>query len=232
MVAFLGRVFPIWLAAACVVAVVAGCGSGADSVRNAESGRNSLVAEELPVAEIPTRWATANARDLNALIASSGTVFVGEVTGLREQRTAELGDPSGAGGSASGTNPGKEGAGRRQASIPISVFEVTVVRSLAGGLAEGETAALEQLGGVITRADGTRARVMLEGDEPLTIGARYLIFATVRADGVLTSAPFGRFKVSDGGSVAPLDGWSGLPVARQLDGVSVDEAAREVQSVR
>ena len=220
------------LAAACVVAMVAGCGASGDSARNAEGGSNPEVAEELPVVEIPARWASANAQDMKTLITSSGTVFVGEVTGLSEQRTVELGGPAGDGGPSTASNSVKSAAVRRQASIPISVFQVTVVRSLAGGLAAGETAALEQPGGVITRSDGSRARVAFEGDEPLTIGTRYLIFASVRGDGVLTSAPFGRFTVRDGGSIAPLEGWSGLPVARQLTGVNVDEAAGEVQNAR
>jgi hypothetical protein len=228
--ASLGRVFPVLFTAACVVAVIAGCGSGGDSASNAEVGRDSEVTADAPVVEIPTRWASANARDMKTLIASTGTVFVGEVTGLSEQRTAQLGGPTSAGDASPGDNPGDAGTGRRQASIPISVFEVTVVRSLAGGLAEGQTATLEQPGGVITRTDGSQARIILDGDEALTIGTRYLFFASVRGDGVMTSAPFARFTVRDDGSIAPLSEWSGLPVASQLTGVGLDDAAREVQA--
>ena len=129
----------------------------------------------------------------------------------------------------SAPKPAGDGA-ERHASFPISVFQVKVVRSIVGDLTVGQSVALEQPGGLITRTDGSRARIVLEGDEPIQVGTRYLMFTYVRADGTLASSPFGRFIVGNDGSIAPLGKWASLPVARQLDGASVEEAAGEVQA--
>jgi hypothetical protein len=219
------------LSAAALVAVLAACGSSGDSDQDIQGGRNSPVVGDLTVVEIPTRWATANAQDMKTLLASSDAVFVGEVAGLIEQRNVEFGGPTSAADAPPAANPGKDAVARR-ASVPISVFQVTIVRSIAGGLTEGQKASVEQPGGVITRSDGSQAQVVLDGDELLTPGTKYLFFASVKGNGALTSAPFARFTVRDGESLAPLDGWSGLPVARQLNDRSVDEAADTVRNAR
>jgi hypothetical protein len=200
-----------------VLAVVFGCGSGDDSAQNADPGNNS-VASDLPVNEVPTRWASGNARDLPTLIASTGTVFVGEVVALNGQRTQPVGR-----GAVTGEGP--------RANFPISEYQVVVRRTLVGGLQEGDSVRLEQPGGVTSGADGSRARIMLEGDEPFEVGVTYLIFGSLREDGVLTSSPFGRFVV-DNGSLKALEHWTDLPVARQLAGDSVEAAGREIQGAQ
>ena len=163
---------------------------------------------------------------MRALLASTGQAFVGEVTALASERNVEIGSGSFADES---DGPIKRAPGR-QASVPISQFTVTVVRSLAGDLIAGQSVVLEQPGGVITRADGSQAQVVLGGDEPIQTGQTYLFFASSRADRVLTSSPFGRFAVQDDGSLAAPSHFSEVPVARQLAGLSVDEAASEVQN--
>jgi hypothetical protein len=221
----LGRFLAILFGAACVVAAVSACGSSGDSARNPDDGRNSVVADDVEVVEVPTHWASGNAADIKTLIASTGTVFVGEVRAV-SQRTAQIGGEL-PGGEATGANSGKPG-GRQPASFPISTFEITVVRPLAGGLSAGQAVKLEQPGGVTTQTDGGQARIQLEGDEPLEVGRTYLIFASARADGVLTTAPFARFAVGEDGSLASLSEWADLPAARELSGASIDEAASEV----
>ena len=216
--ASLARVLLALLAVACVVALTVACGSGDDSVRDDASGSEPVAAEDLPLVEIPTRWASANARDMQTLIASTGTVFIGEVTGV-SQRITEVGAaPSG--------GPG------RPAAVPISQFQVTVVQSLRGAPVAGESVVVEQPGGVTTRVDGSQARIVLEGDEPIQVGRTYLFFASARADGILTTAPFGRFVVGADGSLESPGAFSASGVARQLSGLSLEEAAAEVRNAR
>jgi hypothetical protein len=215
--AFLGRFLPIAIATAALLAFVAGCGSGDDSAEDADDRRNSSVTSDVPVNEVPVRWASANARDLSTLLRSTGTVFVGRVTALNGQRTQQIGRGA--------VVPGNGGP---SASFPISEYEITVVRPLRGAPPEGSTLPLEQPGGLITRTDGTPGRIALAGDEPFGVGKTYLIFGSLREDGVLTTAPFGRFTFDDG-AASPLEGWAHLPVAQHLTGRSIEDVAREVQ---
>jgi len=215
------------LACLCLSLLLAGCGSGAGSVRNQEPGRNALVPNDTPIVEVPARWASANARDVQTLVQTTDAVFVGEVTALTGQREERLGIIE---SESTGSNPPRKPATRRPVDFPISVYEVLIQRSLAGAPAEGSDVVLEQPGGLITRADGSQARVILEGDEMLEAGRTYLFFASVKDDGVVTSAPFARFVVSDDGSLAPLKSWADLPAAQRLASLSVDEASIEVQA--
>jgi hypothetical protein len=218
--ASLGRFLPIAIAAVTVLAFVAGCGSGGDSAENADDGRNSSVAANVPVNDVPVRWASANARDLPTLLRSTGTVFVGRITALKGQHTQQI-----------GRGAVVPGSGGPSVSFPITEFEVTVVRSLQSGLEEGSSLALEQPGGLITRTDGTPGRIALEGDEPIDVGKTYLIFGSVRADGVLTTTPFGRFVVENG-RASPPEGWEHLPAAKQIAGRTIDDVALEVENAR
>ena len=91
---------------------------------------------------------------------------------------------------------------------------------------------MEQPGGVTTRVDGSQARIVLEGDEPIQVGGTYLFFASARADGILTTAPFGRFVVGADGSLELPGAFSASGVAKQLSGLSLEEAAAEVRNAR
>ena len=103
-----------------------------------------------------------------------------------------------------------------------------VEKPIVGELAPDSTVTLEQEGGLSANSDGTEVRIVLSGDEPLSVGRRYLFFASRKANGSLVSAPFERFLVSDGGNLAGLPGWSHLPAVKQLSGISVDEATNEI----
>lgn len=216
------------LACLCLSLLLAGCGSGADSVRNQEDGKNTLVPDPAPVVEVPARWASANARDVRTLVQTTDAVFVGDVTALTGQREERLGP---AGNESAGSNPAQKPATRRPADFPISVYEVLVQRSLRGALAEGSTVVLEQPGGLTTRTNGSQATIILEGDQMLEAGSTYLFFANVQPDGAVTSAPFARFVVSNDGSLAPLESWADLPAAQRLASLSVEDAVVEVQAV-
>lgn len=146
---------------------------------------------------------------------------------LSGQRTEQIGsDQSDAPNDAANPKP----AARQFPAFPISLYEVRVVRSLAGAPAEGSTVVLEQPGGATTRADGSRVYVRLEGDEPVEVGATYLFFANVNAEGNMTSSPFGRFAVSADGSLTPLKAWETLPVARELANRTLEEAAGDIEA--
>jgi hypothetical protein len=172
---------------------------------------------DIPVVHIPTRWATGNGNDLRTLVASSATVFVGQVAELKETRVE---DPFGGAGP-SGDRP----------SLPVSVFEVQVETSLAGEAAAGTTVIVEQVGGVLANPDGSRTRFVFGGDEPLAVGERHLFFAARKSNGSLAAAPFGRFEVSGHGTLATAPQWADLGVARELSGLRVDQAKREIARV-
>jgi hypothetical protein len=213
----------IWLlipGAAALSLFVFACGGASDSSpRDAvpSDPAHSHEDSDIPVVHIPTRWATGNASDLRTLVASSATVFVGQVAELKETRVE---DPFGGAGP-SGDRPG----------LPVSVFEVRVQTSLAGEAAAGSTVVVEQVGGVLANPDGSRTRFVFGGDEPLAVGERHLFFAARKSNGSLAAAPFGRFEVSGDGTLATAPQWADLGVARELSGLRVDQAKREIARV-
>jgi hypothetical protein len=169
--------------------------------------------------EIPTRWASANARDLRTLVAASDEVFVGRVVRLEGQTDQPV--------------PGAGGVGERQpTTFPVSRFEVRVVRQATGGLGAGTMVIIEQAGGVTTQPDGTEARLILDGDEPLKVGATYLFFATRKPNGSLTAPPFGRLVVGASGRLDPVGPWSSLGAIQELTGLSPDEGAMRAEAAR
>jgi len=207
------------LAAAGLSLFVFACGGGSDSPRDAVPSEPAHSHEEsdIPVVHVPTRWATGNASDLRTLVESSATVFVGRVAELKETRVE---DPFGGAGSA-GDRP----------SLPVSVFEVQVETSLAGEAAVGTTVIVEQVGGVLANPDGSRTRFVFGSDEPLAVGERLMFFAVRKSNGSLTAASFRRFEVSGDGTLASAPQWADLGAARELSGLRVDQAKREIARV-
>jgi hypothetical protein len=207
------------LAGAGLSVFVLACGRGGDATSGDAVPSDAATSHEdhIATAHIPTRWATGNAKDLRTLVATSGTVFVGRVTELKETR---LEDPFGGAGP-SGNRP----------SVPVSLFAVAVESAVAGGAATGSTVIVEQVGGVSAGQNGIPTQFVLGGDEPLAVGARYLFFATTGSSGNLTTAPFGRFEVSGDGTLAGAQQWADLGAISQLDGLRVDEARRQIARV-
>jgi hypothetical protein len=166
--------------------------------------------------EIPTRWASANARDLRTLVRTSDEVFLGRVTRLLGQSEAD--QPPGASGS--------------RAPLPLTRFEITVTRALSGTLAAGDAVVIEQIGGTIEVSGGGRATMVLEDDEPLENGAQYLFFADYKPNGNLTAPPFGRLQAGQDGSLQPLAPWGDLGALRELTGLSASDAAARIKERR
>lgn len=198
---------------------VLACGGGGDATSRdaARSEASTFHEDHTTTVHIPTRWATGNAKDLRTLVASSGTVFVGRVTELKETR---LEDPFGGAGP-TGDRP----------SVPVSLFTVDVESAVAGEASLGSTVIVEQVGGVSAGPNGIPTQFVLGGDEPLAVGARYLFFATTGSSGNLTTAPFGRFEVSGDGTLAGAQQWADLGAINQLSGLRVEEARHQIARV-
>ena len=214
--------FRLWGALLALIAagsLVAGCGgSGGQSAGSSvPPSRDETHGEDgVPVVHVSTRWISDNASDLTTLTRSVDVVFVGSVAEFKGERFE------------SAIQPTPEMGGRLSNEFPISLFAVRVEKPIVGELAPDSTVRLEQEGGRSANSDGTEVRIVLSGDEPLSVGRRYLFFASRKANGSLVSAPFERFLVSDGGNLAGLPGWSHLPAVKQLSGTSVDEATNEI----
>jgi hypothetical protein len=214
------RANPSWLiilAIAGLSAFVFACGDDKDSPHHdavSTEPASSHEEGEMPVVHVPTRWATATASDLRTLVDSSGTVFVGRVAALQETR---LEDPFGGAGP-SGERP----------RLPVSLFDVLVEASIAGGALAGATVVVEQVGGVAPNPDGSRTRYVFGGDEPMAVGERYLFFAATNSSGNLVTAPFGRIAVGQDGTLNPSATWMELGAVRQLAGLRVEDAGHEV----
>jgi hypothetical protein len=129
-------------------------------------------------------------------------VFAGEVIGVLEQRSVSAGE-------------GDDGA------LPLSVFVIRVDAS-AGEPAVGSVIQFEQLGGVADAANGP-VHVVLEGDEPLTVGQGYVFVARRDGPGTFSAPAFARYPVEDGRLAAP-EGWDETGAAQALAGLTVDEA--------
>ena len=214
--------WPLVLAFAGLSLFVFACGSGGDvSQRGGHGGETTAIqGEELPTIELPSLWDWGIAERLGTLTGSADVVFKGNVVALKGQRAAlsraggvELGAPA-----------------PRWADFPISQFEVRVESVASGNLTPGGAVTFEQAGGVQTRHDGTRVRLMLEGDHPIQVGATYLFFGSVQEDGSIEAPPFGRMEVQADGSLAAEASWAHLGALAQLSRMRVGDAEREVSA--
>ncbi len=202
-----------------LISLLTACSGGAPAPGASTSGSGG----DVPTVSVDTRWASANGRDLKTLLATNSQVFVGRVSRLIDQRDEPVfgSDAAPIASPATGTeNP----------AFPISRFEVAVLRPLKGDLQSGAVVTIEQPGGLSQQSDGTTARLILEGDEPLAPGSEYLFFASQKANGSLTAAPFGRFAVDAGGHLQSPPAWAGLGGVQQLSGKSVDEVKGEIDA--
>jgi hypothetical protein len=209
------------LAAAGLSLFVFGCGGGTDEPTNGTQPgghHHSAHGHELPTIELPSLWDAGSADRLGTLIGSADVVFRGNIVTLKGQRTA-LSQPGGA----------ESGAPRpRWGDMPVSQFEVLVESVVSGSITPGTSVTLEQLGGVQTGPDGTRVRLMLEGDEPIEVGQTYLLFGSFQDDGSLVVAPFGRMKVGPHGSLAAEPGWEHLGALADLSRRNLGDAERQI----
>jgi hypothetical protein len=121
---------------------------------------------------------------------------------------------------------GDETAQRGPQGFPVSRFNVEVITPLHGSLVSDQVIVVEQLGGQIETANGTR-HLLLDGDSPISVGDVYLFFARAKPNGTYSSPPFARFPVQSGRIAAPV-GWEDIGAAGLLDGRSVSDAKQEV----
>jgi hypothetical protein len=205
------------LAIAGLSVFVLACGGGGQTPGAAEpAGHHAPVpGEDLPIVVLPARWAWGDAEHLGTLISSADVVFRGTVVALRSQKPV--------GGEAAAGGP-------RWADFPVSQFEVGVESVISGNLTPGTSVILEQLGGVETRPDGTRVRLMLKGDQPIQAGQKYLFFGSFQGDQTIETPPFGRMRVGENGSLAAEAGWEDLGALAQLSRLQLGDAEREISA--
>lgn len=174
------------------------------------------------VVEVPTRWASANARDLSSLVSSSDEVFFARVDALTKVRDETI-LPG-----ADSQVPGK--AGRAASTLPISVYELIITRPLGGERSAGSTVTFEQVGGVVDQG-GEAVRLMLDGDPPVEVGKEYLFFVSRKPNGTLSAPPYGRLEVANG-RLSPVSRWAGLGALQELSQITAAEAEREIDAGR
>lgn len=167
---------------------------------------------------IPARWASAQAHDLPTLIDATGTVFVGTVLRVEDQRVEDLLPP------AARAQDGSTGRG----TVPVTVFRVSVKQVITGSAADEEL--VEQIAGTITGPDGSVTNVISDGDERLETGETYLFFSFRKQNGALTSPPFARFSIDEAGRLSIPGLWSDLGATRALINESVQSAASAVRA--
>ncbi|HSP55953.1 MAG TPA: hypothetical protein VLS25_10240 [Dehalococcoidia bacterium] len=190
---------------------VAACSSGSPGVPTPNSEDATFAGGGgLETLTVPARWSATSAADLPTLIRSSDAVFQGKVVREGEQRTEPLSQHLSA-----------------NTQIPISSFEVRVERVISGDIAPGEAVSIEQVGGVLSRQDGSRHALVLEQDQLLVVGEQYLLFAVRGDNGTLTSPPFGRWRVA-GGRLKSLPAWEGTGASKALDGRSLADGLEAV----
>jgi hypothetical protein len=193
------------IAPVALLVALAACGSGSSSgetTRHTETDPDGL-----PVAHVAARYATALAADLDTLVASTDTSFVGEVVGTASQRELTFGDT--------------------ERSVPVTTYLVRVDES-NGEPAVGAIVETEQMGGVVKDSQGNDVRVALEFDAPMYTGDRFLFVATDHGD-YFTASAFARFPVRNGRIAAP-EAWQDLGASRELAGATVAEALELVGS--
>lgn len=179
-----------------LLASIAAAGLVATALRPGDDGGS------LPTISVAPLWSTAAGADVEALTDAYPAVFVGTVQARTGQRDAPIapGSPDGA-------------------SLPISLFDVHVDESMSVDVETGAVVTVQQAGGIITRSDGTEARVVIENDAPIVVGETYLFFATwaPSGSGALVTAPYSRFPVDDGVVAAPAV-WRNLYAVQEIAG--------------
>lgn len=211
------RLLPLVLGTLLISLLLAACGGSSEP--------STADVSSPPVIEIPARWASADASSIDVLSNASDMVILGRVTRLASQQNEALAPNS----APAVPVPGKPARESTGTTIPISTFEVTVTDVLSGSAAAGDTVTVEQLGGVIADADGKPALIVLENDKRIEIGTTYLFFLKRGTDGTLTSAPFGRFVLSDTGFAA-MPAWQSTGAASEIARSSAAEVKEKVSA--
>ena len=155
-------------------------------------------------------------------------VFVGRVKNVRVESVSTAGRP---------VDPLTEPtvAGKPPAQLgptqKISFYSMEVVQSLseeapvAGSEVTFAVSGAEEVG-----SDGIVRRFVASGDDLLSVGGEYLLFATEEPSrpGVLVAAPWGKFVVDDGGLSPLIPNWSRLGFIQELEGLHPREVARRI----
>ncbi len=210
-----------------IFAVLAACGGGV-SQQSGEPAAASL--DQLPVAELGTRWATDRAASLETLVAWTDWQFTGEVIGLDHQEAVNL-VPDVPGATPAPPHPDKPvPANDGPPPLPVSYWEVRVTEAIAGDLNPGDTILVRQMGGIHEQSDGSLIRVQFESDPPLEPGEEYLFFTQASSNGVVQTSPLKRLRVETDGSYAAEADWADLGAMAELSSLSSSGAKSAIQA--
>lgn len=209
-----------------ILALLAACGGASQP----SSDPASASLDELPVAELGTRWATDRASSLNVLVASTDWQFTGEVIGLDHQETVDL-VPDVPGATPAPPHPDKPlPANDGPPPLPVSYWEVRVTEVIAGDLSPGDTILVRQMGGIHEQSDGSLIRVQFESDPPLEPSEEYLFFTQASSNGVVQTSPLKRMRVAGDGSYTAEAGWAELGAMSEISSLSSFSANKAIQA--
>ncbi len=219
---------PLLLVPLCLVlTALAACGS-AGSQPSAEPGTAAI--DDLPIAKLGTRWATANAQSLQTLVASTDWQFTAAVIGLDHQEEIDL-VPDVPGATPAPPHPDKPiPANDGPPPLPVSYWEVRVIEVLSGDLSPGDAILIRQMGGVHKQSTGEIIRVQFEDDPPLEPGEEYLFFTQASANGVVQTSPFMRMQVAADGSYSAEAGWAETGAMAEISSLSSPEARSAIRA--
>lgn len=215
----------MWRLAGVAVTILSLVISAAIIVEHSTKDTSDGASDPNAIEYVEARWASASARDLRTLLASTDAAFVGRVIESLPQRlepppaTSDSVQPS-------GDKPDSKGP----PGFPVSRFNVEIDTPVHGDLASGEVVVIEQLGGQMETSEGIR-QVLLEGDSSIGVGDVYLFFVRQKENGTYASPPFARFRVESGRVAAPV-GWEGIGAGGILSGRSLPQALQEVTNAR
>jgi len=172
--------------------------------------------DEIPVVRVSAQWAAGPATDVALLLETYPTVLVGPV----DKRI--------------GQSDGDLTSGLEQLNafpeLPVTFFDVTVEVALSNDISVGDSLTVQQAGGIVTLASGQNARLLLEQDEALVVGNKYMFFLTPSPidENVLVTSPFARLSMSGDGRFEPLPGWENMAAMSTLAELNIQQAGAVV----
>lgn len=176
-----------------------------------DSSDDGPASGSIPVINVPTRWASAFASDIETLNGWAPVTIAGSVESLVETRQQPLLPPEAA------------ISGGRSAELPVSIYTVRVTQSIRGGLTAGDLLNVQQPGGISQRSDGSQQRFILEFDEPLQVGGSYIFWLQTSGEGLYSTSPFSRMRQVDGAFEA-IPAWKELGALKALTGLPAQQA--------
>jgi hypothetical protein len=214
------------LVAIIIGAGACGFGRGGDATPTTASATIDATPDTIEQT-VETRWNTESARGVKELLAAYPVALIGQVEAVTFTHKSLA--PTGPSGIPAATVTGKPTlAAGVEPGYPTSHYRVRIEQVLAGSESVGDVALVYQWGGDETMPGGATERWILDGDAPLEVGQRYLLFLTQTPDGggELVAAPWGKFHLTDRPETLDAQ-WATTGVVADL----VSRSTREIAAV-